>query len=75
MDNKIASILFMPVCTKCLKIIWQTVDAKEERVDNGRPFIGSNCEIYPNKCPHCGTWFDHIVIPTKLPFNAVENLV
>ena len=68
MDKEIASILFMPVCTKCLKIIWQEID--------GRQSVGAICGspryISPDKCPHCGTWFNNITIPTKLPFNAYD---
>jgi len=52
------TILFMPVCTKCLKIIWQTVDCDDKH------------NIVPDKCPYCGTWFDRIAMPTKLPFDA-----
>lgn len=67
MNKEIASIMFMPVCTKCLKIIWQEVDAPQSvGVIGGSP----KCDISPDKCPHCGTWFNSIKIPTKLPFNA-----
>ena len=66
-DYKVASIMFMPVCTKCLKIIWQEVDASQS-ID----FIGATYDISPNKCPHCGALFNSIEIPAKLPFNLYD---
>ena len=66
-NKEIASILFMPVCTKCLKIIWETIDV-QQRVGA----ISAAYDISPDKCPYCGTWFNNIAIPTKLPFNAYD---
>lgn len=77
MDKDIASILFMPVCTNCWKIIWQTVDARYEGVDitgSSPQLVGSICDIYPNKCPYCKVNFNHIAIPTKLAFNGIDYI-
>ena len=76
MDKEIASILFMPVCTKCLKIIFQTVDGQERYGSVcGRPqLIGAAYDITPEKCPHCGSFFNNITMPTKLPFNVTEHI-
>ena len=59
-DNGVTSIVFLPVCSNCLNIIWQTVNY-EERIGIAR---GISCtigdDITPNKCPHCGsTHIDH----------------
>ena len=74
MDKEIASILFMPVCTKCLKIIWQEIDGRQSvGIICGSPrLMGATYDISPDKCPHCGAWFNNITIPTKLPFNAYD---
>lgn len=51
-----ASIIFMPVCSKCMKIIY-------ERVGAGR--IGQSFDEYyinPSKCPYCGEMFDRITV-------------
>ena len=74
MDKEIASIMFMPVCTKCLKIIWQEIDGQQSVGDiYGSPrLMGAKYNISPDKCPHCGAWFNNITIPTKLPFNLYD---
>ena len=77
MDKKITSIMFLPVCTKCLKIIWQEVDMPK-RVDiigDSPKLMGAIYDISPDKCPHCGALFNYITIPTKLPFNAFDCIV
>lgn len=74
MDKEIASIMFVPVCTKCWKIIWQEIDV-QQRVSNicGSPGVMyATYDISPNKCPHCGALFDNVTIPTRLPFNAYD---
>lgn len=74
MDKEIASIMFMPVCTKCWKIIWQEIDVRQNvGVIRGSSWImGATYDISPYKCPHCGAWFNNITIPTKLPFNTYD---
>ena len=76
MDKEIASILFMPVCTKCLKIIWQRIEGSQRiGLVCGFPrLVGPTYDISPSQCPHCGAWFDNITIPTKLPFEATEHI-
>jgi len=74
MDKEIASIMFMPVCTKCLKIILQEIDVQQRdcNVFDSPRLMGATYDISPDKCPHCGAWFNNITIPTKLPFNAYD---
>ena len=74
MDKDIVSIVFLPVCAKCFKIIWQEVDAPQsDGVIDGSPrLMGAKYDISPDTCPHCGAWFDSIKIPTKLPFNSYD---
>lgn len=76
LDNGITSIVFLPVCSKCLNIIWQTVDCKARTgIECGRPrIIGEEYDLTPDKCPHCGWFINSIVIPTKLPFNGSEYM-
>lgn len=76
MDKEIASILFMPVCTKCLKIIWQTIEGREkyEIIGGSQRYMGVTYDISPSKCPYCGAWFNNIAMPTKLPFDATEHI-
>ena len=74
MDKEIASIMFMPVCTKCLKSIWQEINGQQSAgVICGSPkLMDATCDISPDKCPHCGAWFNNITIPTKLSFNSYD---
>ena len=71
-DNGITSIVFLPVCSKCLNIIWQTVDCKKRTgiVRGILRTMGDEYDITPNKCPHCGRFINSIVIPTTTPFNS-----
>lgn len=75
-DNETTSIVFLPVCKKCLNIIWQTVNCEERTgIICGIPRIaGAEYDIEPQKCPHCGRFIDNISIPTKLPFNSSKYL-
>ena len=76
MNKETASIMFMPVCTKCLKIIWRKIDARQS-VDTvcGSPrLINATYDISPDECPHCGALFNNITIPTKLPFNSCDYM-
>lgn len=75
-DNGITSIVFLPVCSKCLDIIWQEVDAPQSVgvIDGSPRLMGAKYDITPNECPHCGRFIDSIVIPTKLPFNGLEYM-
>lgn len=71
MENCIASSNFLPVCSNCLKIIWQTVEATQEieNVDKRPKVTGARYSISPEKCPYCNSFFENIIIPTKLPFD------
>lgn len=72
-NNEITSIVFLPVCKKCLNVIWQTVNCEERtEIACGTPRIAY--DIKPQKCPHCGRFIDNITIPTKLPFNSSRYL-
>ena len=73
-DNGITSIVFLPVCSKCLNIIWQTVDCENRMgIVREKPitFVDKH-DIEPQKCPHCGRNIDSVTIPTKFPFNSFE---
>lgn len=76
LDKGITSIVFLPVCSKCLNIIWQTVDFEVRTgIACGRPrLISEDYDLTPNKCPHCGRFINSITIPTKLPFNGSEYM-
>jgi len=76
MDKEIASIMFMPVCTKCWKIIRQKIDARQSvNIVCGSPrLIDETYDISPDRCPHCGALFNNITIPTKLPFNSCDYM-
>lgn len=76
LNNGITSIAFLPVCSECLNIIWQTVDCEERTgiVCDIPCTIDNEYDITPNNCPHCGRFINSIVIPTKLPFNSSEYM-
>lgn len=63
-----ATIQFMPVCTKCKKVIFDYIDCNNEvwHMDN----VGYvNCQITPYSCPNCGAIFEEVTMPTELPFD------
>ena len=74
MDKEMASIIFMPVCTKCLKIIWQEIDGLQsvDVIRDSPRILGATYYISPYNCPHCGALFNSIIMPTKLPFNPYD---
>ena len=73
-----ATIQFLPVCSKCKQVVWDTVDCRfptpEEVTIKTGDFGGDkikvmeSAEIYPYQCKICGAVFRNISIPTKLPF-------
>lgn len=66
--SKIAAIVFLPVCSNCRHIINEEVGADFE----SGLFI--NAAVTPRYCPHCGSFFDRIAMPTKLPFKEEMEL-
>lgn len=66
--SKITSISFLPVCSNCRHIINEEVDVDLE----SGSFI--NAVVTPRYCSHCGSFFDRIVMPTKLPFKEEMEL-
>ena len=71
-QDRIAEIHFLPVCSKCNQILWETIDCKEEPpyyVGQRERYYVPNCIISPERCPYCKRPFEKIVMPTKLPFN------
>ena len=67
-----AKIVFVPVCSKCEKIIFQTVDYSQGPLvlPEAEPFIVKDRGIIsPDKCPRCGAYFDCIIMPQSLPFD------
>jgi uncharacterized protein with PIN domain len=70
-ENEFSSIVFLPVCKKCLKIIWEEVDCTESiRVINNTQMLSAFYDIKPDKCPHCNAIIDRIEMPTSLPFSS-----
>ena len=65
------AIVYKPHCGKCgfpidtseHKIVYQNVYEKATEVMLARK-VGTN--IYPNRCPHCGTVFESIEIPMPI---------
>ncbi len=76
MDKEIASIMFMPVCTKCLKIIRKRIDAWQsvDMVCGSPKIVNAAYDISPDECPYCGALFNNITMPTKLPFNPCDYM-
>ena len=76
MDEKgITSIMFLPVCKKCLNIIWQEVDCEQRpAIYSGKPRLRlvADYDIRPERCPHCNSWITSIEMPTKLPFDGTK---
>ena len=61
-EEKIASIVFMPVCTRCAGFVYGEVDYEEQRL------VGNPVRlISPEYCPQCGARFDMIVVPKRFP--------
>ena len=69
-----ADILFRPICSNCHCVIDETVDyIQYEDLDHW----DKECPMYhiiPYRCNNCGSVFDSIEIPTKLPFHLSVDL-
>lgn len=66
-----ADILFRPICSNCHCIIDETVDYQEIDFSSLRVDWKHYARMYhiiPYACKNCGSIFDSIEIPTKLPF-------
>ena len=66
-----SKILFVPVCSKCERIIRSTVDYEVDgmNIDGSKSSFIRNGVIVPERCHFCGARFDSISMPTKLPFD------
>jgi hypothetical protein len=61
-----SNIVFMPVCSRCGTVLYgREIDCSRLGDENS---IGG--PVTPSNCPMCETWFNRIVIPTKLPWEA-----
>lgn len=61
-----SSIVFMPVCSRCGTVLYgREIDYSRPGDENS---IGG--PVTPSECPVCKTWFNRIVIPTKLPWET-----
>ena len=63
-----AEIMFLPVCTKCNKIVYACIDVEAD-VEHYQQYVLPRYNVCPNICPNCGEHFEAIKIPTKLPFD------
>ena len=66
--------MFLPVCMNCMNIIWKKIDYVPCPDVCSMRTYGPDCEIVPDVCPHCGTVFESITMPTRLPFDTTEYL-
>ena len=71
-----AEIRFLPVCSNCNRIIYETVDFSPPDLsyfENNIKYITElQRYISPNICPYCGEYFNRIVMPTELPFEPYK---
>lgn len=58
MRSRFANILFMPVCSNCMRVL--DVDVKYRA---SSAFSADPQTIVPQVCPHCGSLFEGIVTP------------
>lgn len=70
-----AEIKFLPVCSNCKRIIYETVDygypefSDIDYIDDSKYIrISPKRAISPNCCPYCDIHFDMIMMATELPF-------
>lgn len=66
-----ASINFLPVCSKCKSIIWKVIDYTPpcELGLLGEKLYLTKPEITPQECPVCGERFELITLPANIPFD------
>lgn len=64
-----ADILFRPICSNCKCIIEEPVDYVHWEDNYHWEAEYPMHQIIPYKCKNCGSIFDSIEIPTKLPFH------
>lgn len=68
-----AEIMFLPVCTKCNKIVYACIDV-EGNFERYRQYMFPSYKVCPNICPNCGEHFEAIKIPTRLPFDNRQKM-
>lgn len=64
-SEKLAEITFLPVCSRCRKIINKEIKYEEHYA--GSSFYKVH-EISPFTCPTCNAFFTSISMPQRLPF-------
>ena len=70
MEFEPASIWFMPVCSKCGKILQEPVGIEYSETLLPKEQIIKHPLIYPSHCPFCGTPFEQIIMARDLPFEG-----
>lgn len=69
-DDELATIQFMPVCSVCKQILFETISVDtfyNELTD--KHVLYARHTITPQRCPYCETPFISITIPTTLPYD------
>lgn len=69
-----AKIEFLPVCSNCGRVIYDTVTIKVEKneVYPGVHLYTGRSELSPARCPHCDERFNTIIMHT-LPYHPKED--
>ena len=66
--DQMADILFRPICSNCKCIIEGLVASVDWEDHDHWVTMGPMHQIIPYACKNCGSVFDYIEMPTKLPF-------
>ena len=64
-----ADIEFLPVCSCCGKQIKDFINCAPAEPDYIGGYNHVGYMIEPSECPHCGSLFHSIRMPTRLPFD------
>lgn len=74
-----AKIEFLPVCSKCHKVIYDKIDYEADieyhDTDTKGRFATREHWIYPAVCTNCGSHFVGINMPTTLPFDNSPTIL
>ena len=67
-EENVGSILFVPVCSKCLNIIEDEVGLQEDIDIISNRFAMKKDIVEPYCCSKCGAIFESIDVPIDFPF-------
>jgi len=74
-----ADIVFAPICSNCGLPIYMDIEIENlDYIKSLEATPGSrilhHMQINPSICPNCSTYFDSVIMPTRLPYEFPDDV-